>query len=107
MGVSQGWTMRQSDEVKTENVFRAFIDYATPLMDSGAGAEQLLGELRRDADTYRQLAQLDNATPEGKYYHGVYPGGISGEEDDITSADVAAYETAVGRKVAWVYFSHN
>jgi hypothetical protein len=45
--------------------------------------------------------------PEGTYYHGVYPGGVSGEEDDITPADVAAYETAVGRKVAWVYFSHN
>ena len=43
----------------------------------------------------------------GSYYHGVYPGGRSGEEDDLTPADVASYEEAVGREVAWVYFSNN
>jgi hypothetical protein len=45
--------------------------------------------------------------PAGKLYHGVYPGGISGEEDDITAKDVATYEQTVGKKAAWVYFSHN
>ncbi|MCX7848023.1 MAG: glycosyl hydrolase [bacterium] len=45
--------------------------------------------------------------PAGKVYHGVYPGGVSGAEDDITPADVDAYEAAVGRTCAWVYFSHN
>lgn len=40
-------------------------------------------------------------------YHGVYPGGKSGGEDDITAADVASYETAAGKQAAWVYFSHN
>jgi len=45
--------------------------------------------------------------PAGKLYHGVYPGGNSGEEDDITAKDVAAYEQTIGKKVAWVYFSHN
>jgi hypothetical protein len=43
----------------------------------------------------------------GCLYHGVYPGGITGEEDDITLADVTSYEGAAGRSVAWVYFSNN
>lgn len=41
------------------------------------------------------------------FYHGCYPGGVTGEEDDITPGDVQSYEKAVGRKVAWVYFSNN
>lgn len=45
--------------------------------------------------------------PAGKVYHGVYPGGITGAEDDITPADMGAYETTVGASCAWVYVSHN
>ena len=45
--------------------------------------------------------------PAGKLYHGVYPGGVTGEEDDLTAADVTAYETAAGKETAWVYFSNN
>jgi hypothetical protein len=48
-----------------------------------------------------------SAPPPGQLYHGVYPGGISGEEDDLTASGVQSYETAAGRSVAWVYFSHN
>ena len=47
------------------------------------------------------------APPGGTYYHGVYPGGRSGWEDDLTPDDLHAYETAVGREAAWVYFSDN
>jgi len=48
------------------------------------------------------------ATPTtGCFYHGVYPGGSSGEEDDITIQDVRSYEKTVGCDVAWVYFSNN
>lgn len=43
----------------------------------------------------------------GRYYHGVYPGGRTGYEDDIRRGDVATYESTVGKRVAWVYFSHN
>ena len=43
----------------------------------------------------------------GCWYHGVYPGGVTGEEDDITPADVTSYETAAGYQVAWVFFSNN
>jgi Glycosyl hydrolase family 26 len=45
--------------------------------------------------------------PAGSYYHGVYPGGKTGEEDDITLKDVRFYQDTVGHKVAWVYFSNN
>lgn len=45
--------------------------------------------------------------PRGRLIHGTYPGGFTGEEDDITLAQVQAYERAVGKHVAWVYFSHN
>lgn len=45
--------------------------------------------------------------PTGSLYHAVYPGGQTGEEDDITPADMTAYETAVNKKVVWVYFSNN
>ncbi|MBI5366328.1 MAG: PD40 domain-containing protein, partial [Planctomycetes bacterium] len=43
----------------------------------------------------------------GRLYHGVFPGGASGEEDDLTPGDLSAYETAVGTRAAWVYFSNN
>ena len=53
-----------------------------------------------------QAAKI-KAPPAGKLYHGVYPGGISGDEDDITPKDVDIYEKCAGKKVVWVYFSHN
>lgn len=45
--------------------------------------------------------------PAGKLYHGVFPGGSTGAEDDITNADIAGYETSVAHRVAWVYLSNN
>ncbi|MBN1538222.1 MAG: endo alpha-1,4 polygalactosaminidase [Anaerolineales bacterium] len=45
--------------------------------------------------------------PSGKLYHGVYPGGITGEEDDLTPNDLQIYEQAAGKTAAWVFFSHN
>ncbi len=45
--------------------------------------------------------------PPGKLYHGVYPGGVTGEEDDLTLDDLRSYEAAAGKQAAWVYFSHN
>jgi hypothetical protein len=45
--------------------------------------------------------------PLGSFYHGVYPGGQTGNEDDISSDDLQSYETTVGKEVAWVYFSNN
>ncbi len=45
--------------------------------------------------------------PHGYLYHGVYPGGRTGEEDDLTLQDLRSYERAAGKAAAWVYFSHN
>ena len=45
--------------------------------------------------------------PIGKLYHGVYPGGVTGEESDLTIDDLRSYEAEAGKSVAWVYFSHN
>jgi len=56
----QYWlTMRRKDEVKAENAFRIFVNYAGPIMTGAAAADALLLELRRDAETYRTFAQLD------------------------------------------------
>lgn len=71
----QYWlTMRRQDEVRAEDTFRVFVQHAEPLLDSATGAEQLVGELRRDADTYRSFAQLDVTTSQGSYYRRVIEG---------------------------------
>jgi hypothetical protein len=43
----------------------------------------------------------------GTFLHGVYPGGRTGEEDDITLEDLRAYEALAGKPAVWVYFSNN
>jgi hypothetical protein len=50
--------------------------------------------------------------PAGKLYHGFYynrPGSDNYDptEHDVTAEDVGGYEQAVGKKVTWIYFSHN
>lgn len=52
---------------------------------------------------------LSTITPPaaGILYHGVYPGGTTGEEDDITVEGISSYEKSAGKRVAWVYFSNN
>ncbi len=53
-------------------------------------------------------AALRAVKPEGgRLLFGAYPGGRTGEEDDIAPADVTAFERAAGRRVDWVMFSHN
>ncbi len=62
------------------------------------------------------VAQQSNTTgstnvvgipPQGKLYHGVYPGGVTGEEDDITPKNLSSYEQLAGKAATWVYFSDN
>ncbi|MGQ9351427.1 DUF262 domain-containing protein [Mycolicibacterium gilvum] len=68
----QYWlTMRRQEEVKAESVFRIFAEYAEPFMASAGQADSFLVGLRKDADTYRDLAQLDEATVEGQFYRRV------------------------------------
>jgi hypothetical protein len=45
--------------------------------------------------------------PAGHIYHGVYPGGVNQVEDIITLQDLDEYQQTVGKKAAWVYFSHD
>lgn len=45
--------------------------------------------------------------PKNNLYHGVYPGGKTGDEDDLTLEDLSSYESAVGKTAVWVYFSNN
>jgi len=42
----------------------------------------------------------------GKLYHGVFPGGPDGNEDEPTLDRLLPYAKLAGRTVAWVYFSH-
>lgn len=44
---------------------------------------------------------------QGQLLHGVFPGGYTGDEDDIAPSQVRDYERLVGKRVAWVMFSHN
>lgn len=65
----QYWlTMRRQDEVKSEQAFRIFAEYAEPQVTSLTQADAILAELRSDADTYRELAYLDRSTVEGRFY---------------------------------------
>lgn len=65
----QYWlTMRTYSEVLTDQVFRTFMAYGADRMMSADAAEILLGELRRDADTFRNFAQLSTETVEGRFY---------------------------------------
>jgi hypothetical protein len=50
--------------------------------------------------------------PAGRLYHGLFfdetpAGSDDASEHDVTPEDVARYETAVGKKTAWIYFSDN
>jgi hypothetical protein len=44
--------------------------------------------------------------PAGRLYHGVFPAGSGLPETDISMVTLQGYQTAVGRPLAWVYFSH-
>ena len=65
----QYWlTMNLQEEVKAEHVFRAFADYAAPLMKDSDSASDFLSALRKDADTYQGFAQLDKGATAGRFY---------------------------------------
>lgn len=73
----------------------------SPAATASPISPQLPAQPPSESGTTIQLA------PPGKLYHGVYPGGVTGEEDDLTLDDLRSYEAAVGKQAAWVYFSHN
>lgn len=65
----QYWlTMRIQEEVKADQVFRDFVTHAKPLTETEESANHFLDQLRKDADTYRGFAQLDQATVPGRFH---------------------------------------
>ncbi|MGW3546999.1 DUF262 domain-containing protein [Janibacter hoylei] len=65
----QYWlTMRTTEEVRTEDVFRAFTVHAGPVMGTIEEADRFLAELRKDANTFRNLTNLPADSPAGRYY---------------------------------------
>lgn len=65
----QYWlTMRTLSEVPTDSVFSRFRSFAAEQLSSLAEAELFLQGLRNDADTFRDLAQLDPGSASGSFY---------------------------------------
>lgn len=65
----QYWlTMCLKDEIPTDAVFKRFRAYADSHLSSTPDAEVFLKGLRRDADTFREFAQLDPGTARGGFY---------------------------------------
>ncbi len=65
----QYWlTMRVKDEIPTDGVFARFRGYARDELADRTSAEHFLAGLRKDADTFRDFAQLDPATARGTFY---------------------------------------
>jgi hypothetical protein len=54
------------------------------------------------------LVTPDSLPPpaQGAFYHAVFPGDTTGDENTITLARLVEYEQASGKTAAWVYFSH-
>lgn len=65
----QYWlTMRLQDEIGAEDVFSRFRGYASRHLTTLVNAEAFLGALRRDADKFRDFAQMDPETARGRFY---------------------------------------
>lgn len=65
----QYWlTMRVKDEIPTDSVFARFRSYSVEQLSALPAAEKLLARLRRDADAFREFAQLDPSSARGSFY---------------------------------------
>jgi hypothetical protein len=65
----QYWlTMRTVAEVPTDSVFSGFRAFAQKRLSKVPDAETFLKGLRRDAETFRDLASLDPTSPGGSFY---------------------------------------
>jgi hypothetical protein len=65
----QYWlTMRTLAEVPTDRVFSGFRTFAEERLQEVSDAEAFLRELKRDAETFRELASLDPGSTSGRFY---------------------------------------
>jgi hypothetical protein len=60
------------------------------------------GPSHKDTSTLDQF--VIPLPPTGSFYHGVFPGGNDGDENEIST--LPSYKKAVGKSAAWVYFSN-
>jgi hypothetical protein len=68
----QYWlTMRVKDEIPTDALFGRFRAYSSEPLSETPTAEEFLAGMRRDADTFRDFAELDATTPSGSFYRRV------------------------------------
>ncbi|WP_030907901.1 DUF262 domain-containing protein [Streptosporangium amethystogenes] len=65
----QYWlTMRLQEEISTDEIFSGFRSYADHSLATTHEAEDFLGALRKDADTFREFAQMGPETARGRFY---------------------------------------
>lgn len=65
----QYWlTMRVKDEIPADRVFTRFQEHANILLRDMSSAEEFLSRLRSDADTYRDFAEFDPNSAQGRFY---------------------------------------
>jgi hypothetical protein len=65
----QYWlTMRVKDEIPTDAVFAQFRNHAAEQLANRTTAEAFLARLRKDADTFRDFAELDPSSAQGSFY---------------------------------------
>lgn len=65
----QYWlTMRIRAEIPTDKLFARFRTYAGELLADKVAAEEFLAGLRRDADLFRDLTELDPTSASGSFY---------------------------------------
>ena len=65
----QYWlTMRVKDEIPADRVFAKFQEHAKMFLRDKSSAEEFLSRLRSDADTYRDFAEFDPNSAQGRFY---------------------------------------
>jgi len=79
---------------------------STPIPPTAVLTNERLASPTPSAESETRI-EIIGVPPSGQLYHSTYPGGVTGEEDDITLDDLRSYEQAVGKSATWVYFSHN
>ncbi len=102
-------SLRLSRAARTQSsIFVALVLWLSGCRAPANGMTEAKGACQDAAPPVTAAERID-VPPPGRLYHGVFTAGDTGtgEEDDMTATDVARYEHAVSRSVAWVYFSHN
>ena len=65
----QYWlTMRVKDEIPADKLFLKFREHAKPHLKDESSAREFLVRFRRDADTYRDFAEFDVSSAQGRFY---------------------------------------